>query len=213
MDFDGDLNFNLGKKLTARKGRRAGNPSSPKEDTAADVSIDSPAGSAPSSGQSRGSLQGLEDALPPAPPRSRRSGGWADEGVKSGKKRSASNLIEQERFRRAEDVKEDSDDDIPVIPDLDDIQDEDLTTQIASTPSVNLNKVAAYKELDSDLFKHSAFGTLDNINLQLLTKCLRPENDIKEVDEPWNWDLLFTDIASELHSEWESTENQAKEVT
>ncbi|XP_049788750.1 intraflagellar transport protein 43 homolog isoform X1 [Schistocerca nitens] len=212
MDFDGDLNFNFGKKLTARKGRRAGNASSPKEDAAADGTIDSP-GSAPGSGLSRGSLQELEDALPAAPPRSRRSGGWADEGVKSGKKRSASNIIEQERFRRTDDVKDDSDDDIPVIPDLDDIQDEDLTTQIASTPSVNLNKVAAYKELDSDLFKHSAFGTLDNINLQLLTKSLRPENDVKEIDEPWNWDLLFTDIASELHSEWESTENKAKEVT
>lgn len=44
-----------------------------------------------------------------------------------------------------------------------------------------MNRVATYKELDSDLFKHAAFATLDDMNLRLLTKRLNLEADVKEV--------------------------------
>lgn len=44
-----------------------------------------------------------------------------------------------------------------------------------------MNRVDTYKELDSDLFKHVAFATLDDVSLRLLTKCLNPESEIEEV--------------------------------
>lgn len=55
--------------------------------------------------------------------------------------------------------------------------------------SVVVNRVATYKELDSDLFKHAAFATLDDMNLRLLTKRLNLEADIKEVT------LKMTEVA------------------
>ncbi len=52
--------------------------------------------------------------------------------------------------------------DIPVIPDLDDVQEEDMAAQIAAPPSVQVNRVATYRELDNDLLKHSQLLTLVN---------------------------------------------------
>ncbi|XP_069691811.1 intraflagellar transport protein 43 homolog A isoform X2 [Periplaneta americana] len=208
------LDFSPGRKAPPRKGRRAGTsntsigafPPSPERDDigSTDDIMDSPVSNSAHSGTLNSPSKGLESAGPIPPPRSRRTGGWADEAIKSGKRRSASNLIEQERFRGPDHSKGDSDDDIPVIPDLDDMQDEELASQIAHAPSVSVNRADTYKELDSDLFKHSAFATLDDVNLRLLTKCLNLETDIKEPDTAWTWDLLFTDVASELHYEWEN---------
>nr|CAD7198064.1 unnamed protein product [Timema douglasi] len=147
---------------------------------------------------------GSKSPTPVAPPRTRRTGGWADETTKSGKRRSAMNAMDQERFQTQDDKRDDSEDDIPVIPDLDDLQDDQLDSQVAVAPSVAVNRVATYKELDSDLLKHSAFATLDDINLQLLTKRLNLEADVKEPDEVWTWDLLFTEVSSELRKEWEA---------
>ncbi|PSN40556.1 Intraflagellar transport protein 43 [Blattella germanica] len=209
MDFG--LDFSPGRKAPPRKGRRAGTsntsigafPPSPERDDigSTDDIMDSPVSN--SASQSSGLLgtpsKGLASAGPVAPPRSRRTGGWADEAIKSGK----------ERFRGPDQNRADSDDDIPVIPDLDDMQDEDLDSQVAHAPSSAVNRVDTYKELDSDLFKHAAFATLDDVNLRLLTKCLNLESEVKENDSPWTWDLLFTDVSSELHYEWEESQTRS----
>jgi hypothetical protein len=47
--------------------------------------------------------------------------------------------------------------------------------------SVAVNRVATFKELDSDLFRHGAFATLDDIDLRALVKCMAPEPETKEV--------------------------------
>lgn len=44
-----------------------------------------------------------------------------------------------------------------------------------------MDRVDTYKELDSDLLKHAAFATLDDVSLRLLTKCLNLESEVKEV--------------------------------
>ncbi|XP_025104984.1 intraflagellar transport protein 43 homolog A-like isoform X3 [Pomacea canaliculata] len=98
----------------------------------------------------------------------------------------------------------DSDTDIPVIPELEEQQEEDLTTRVASAPNVAVNRVATYRELDNDLLRQAAFQILDNeIDLKLLTKGLSPAEDLIEEDRPWDWDRLFTEISSELTTEWE----------
>ena len=49
-------------------------------------------------------------------------------------------------------------------------QDEDMALRVAEAPSVAVNRVATYRELDSDLLRHVAFATIDDIDLRLLTK-------------------------------------------
>merc|ERR1719318_1705243 len=90
---------------------------------------------------------------PDAPPRpSRRVGGWGDDTQKQGRRRAgAVEEIEDERLRPHSDRESDSDNDIPVIPDLEDNQEEEITSTIAVAPNVAVNRVATYRELDNDL--------------------------------------------------------------
>lgn len=74
-------------------------------------------------------------------------------------------------------------------------------SDLVNTPTVNVNRVAAYKELDTDLVKNAAFMSLNGVNLSLLAEKLYNENLTKEPDEVWNWNLLFTQVASEVNSE------------
>jgi len=61
--------------------------------------------------------------------------------------------------------------------------------------SSTVNRVDTYKELDSDLFKHATFATLDDVSLRLLIKSLNLESEIKEVGVLLNCeDYLFTGI-------------------
>ena len=58
-----------------------------------------------------------------------------------------------------------------------------------------MNRVDTYKELDSDLFKHATFASLDDVSLRLLIKSLNLESEIKEVGVLLNpADYLFTGI-------------------
>lgn len=94
-----------------------------------------------------------------------------------------------------------SDDDIPVIPDLDDIRDELILNEMVEAPTVSVNRVATYKELNSDLLKQGAFAALEDVDLSILAKCLQSEMVLNEPDEVWTWEKLFTDISAEIHSE------------
>jgi len=107
------------------------------------------------------------------------------------------------------DFDDDDNGDIPVIPNLEEVQEEDLTQKIALAPQVQVNKVATFRDLDQDLLKHSAFTTLDNeIDLKLLAKVLSPETEIQETDSHWDWNHLFTEVSSELRSEWDKAEGK-----
>ena len=186
-----EIDFSLSpvKKSAVRQGRRAGvqdDGDSPTFEMA-----DSPLKSRPMTGDIL-----LEDAprRPHASAPPRRAGGWGDETTRA---RTAKSAIVDE-------VNEgpDSDDDLPIIPDLEEVEQEDLALKIAEAPSVAVNRVATYKELDTDLFKHAAFATLEEIDLSILTRCMAPEAALKEPDEAWSWDILFADVSSELQSEW-----------
>ncbi|XP_045864970.1 intraflagellar transport protein 43 homolog isoform X1 [Meles meles] len=143
------------------------------------------------------------EAPPPKPPR--RQGGWADDSMKSSKSgRRASEEIEDHRLRQQSLVGSDDGGDIPVIPDLEEVQEEDFALQVAAPPSVQVNRVMTYRDLDNDLMKYSAFQTLDGeIDLKLLTKVLAPEHEVREDDVSWDWDRLYTEVSSELLTEWD----------
>uniref|UniRef100_A0A3Q2Y1L2 Intraflagellar transport 43 n=1 Tax=Hippocampus comes TaxID=109280 RepID=A0A3Q2Y1L2_HIPCM len=142
------------------------------------------------------------DDPPPKPPR--RQGGWAEESSGSG----PGKYVSSRRLRPQTPPGSDDDGDIPVIPDLDEVQEEDLNMQVAAPPSVQVNRVMTYRDLDNDLKYYSAFQTLDGeIDLKLLTKVLAPEQEVKEEDVLWDWDHLFTEVSSELLTEWDQGEN------
>ncbi|CDR00972.1 unnamed protein product, partial [Oncorhynchus mykiss] len=67
--------------------------------------------------------------------------------------------------------------------------------QVAAPPSIQVNRVMTYRDLDNDLMKYSAFQTLDGeIDLKLLTKVLAPEQEVREVSE-----YFFVNIAAVFH--------------
>lgn len=152
-------------------------------------------------------------------PSVKKKGGWANDSPKDKRKGlnkkktddTEVSTLEDERLRTDHQVAEDNDE-IPVIPDLDDYQEEDLANKIAAPPSIQVNRVATYRELDNDFQKHSYLLTLDNeIDLKLLGKVLAPESAIFEEDKPWDWDRLFTEVSSELQTEWEKINSSTEE--
>ncbi|NP_001279310.1 intraflagellar transport protein 43 homolog [Callorhinchus milii] len=149
---------------------------------------------------------------PPGKP-ARRQGGWADDTARSAKSgRKVPDEIEDKRLRP--DTPEGSEDggDIPIIPDLEDVQEEDLAMQVAAPPSIQVNRVMTYRDLDNDLMKYAAFQTLDGeIDLKLLTRVLSAEQEVREEDESWDWELLFTEVASDLLMECDDGAGQGEE--
>ncbi|XP_015180958.1 PREDICTED: intraflagellar transport protein 43 homolog isoform X3 [Polistes dominula] len=193
MDWATDLEI-TSKKLIPRLGRRAGQNIIQEESKSDDDLLNSPMSFS----------SGRLTQPPVAPPRARKTG-WGDD-LKGSKTKASSNVIEQDRFRSTE--KENQPDDIPVIPDLDEIQEDNIVSDLSSAPvRIDTNRVTAYKELDTDLIKNEAFTSLDGISLFSLTEKLYNENLVKEPDEAWNWNLLFTQIASEINNEAQKTLN------
>nr|XP_044630005.1 intraflagellar transport protein 43 homolog isoform X5 [Equus asinus] len=152
-------------------------------------------------------------APPPKPPR--RQGGWADDSMKASKSgRRASEEIEDHRLRQHSLDGSDDGGDIPVIPDLEEVQEEDFVLQVAAPPSIQVNRVMTYRDLDNDLMKYAAFQTLDGeIDLKLLTKVLAPEHEVREDDVSWDWDRLYTEVSSELLTEWDLLQTEKEDPT
>lgn len=97
-------------------------------------------------------------------------------------------------------------DDIPIIPDLDDLPDDLLNEMIDAAalpppPVVSVNRVTTYKELNSDLLKQGAFASLEDIDLSVLARCLQPESALTEPDDVWTWEHLFGEVAAEIHAD------------
>ncbi|KAF5394729.1 hypothetical protein PHET_10441 [Paragonimus heterotremus] len=93
----------------------------------------------------------------------------------------------------------DSDDElnIPVIPDLTESEGRRSSGPIAEPPSIVLNCLTSYQDLDEQLIRQSSLGMLDSeLDLKILTKQLRPEYEVQEKDEAWDWDRLIADVAT-----------------
>ncbi|XP_076441627.1 intraflagellar transport protein 43 homolog B-like isoform X1 [Babylonia areolata] len=194
MDDD-ELDFGASKSRSARQGRRAAAATPAADVDPDDDDLDT--GTKPASGGG-----------PPDRPNKAVSG-WGEEAPRKPRSRQLGEgfeAIEDERLRPGTPAKDDSDsdNDIPVIPELDDQVEEDMSTRVAAAPNVAVNRVATYRELDNDLLRQAAFQVLDNeIDLKLLTKSLSPMEDLIEEDRLWDWDRLFTEVSSELTTQWE----------
>ncbi|XP_041353219.1 intraflagellar transport protein 43 homolog A-like isoform X1 [Gigantopelta aegis] len=201
---DEDLDFGTTKSRNVKQGRRAKNI----PDKVADEPQEEEVSSTPPPSKENG---------PPGRPAKAMSG-WGEETPKSrGRSRQLGEgfeHFEDERLRPRSPEKDDDDSDseIPAIPELEDQQEEDMTSKVAVAPNVAVNRVATYRELDSDLLRQAAFLTLDNeVDLKLLAKSLSTEADVIEDDRPWDWDRLFTEVTSELLLDMEKEEQPESE--
>ncbi|KAI9193266.1 intraflagellar transport protein 43-domain-containing protein [Polychytrium aggregatum] len=91
-----------------------------------------------------------------------------------------------------------------IIPDLNDVEDDEFLTTMASAPAVKTNAVKTINELDNELsltMMGNMYEGLDlkGIDLSLLaTRALCTPQDVIEHDTHWDWDVLFTEIATQM---------------
>jgi len=84
------------------------------------------------------------------------------------------------------------------IPDLEDVQEEDLTMTVAAAPEYKIQQIASLKELDAELLQSKPFSTVDGVSLRKLCKFLVPERFLAEDDDFWDWENTYTEIAAEF---------------
>lgn len=142
--------------------------------------------------------------LQPQSTRPRRLATWADEANESLQHLQSLNASERPKTQTKNNQIDSDQDTIPIIPDLEEVRDEEFVQQVASAPSVQMNKLASFNELNKDLMKHAAFSSLDGIDLTPLTQFCLPESQVKEDDVSWNWDYLISDVTSKLHLDSDS---------
>nr|CAH7729242.1 unnamed protein product [Callosobruchus chinensis] len=128
----------------------------------------------------------------------RKTAVWSEDLPKSSRGKSGTNIIELERFQ-ADNSKEE--DDIPVIPDIDELQD-DLLNLPDVKPVVSVDK-STYKEIDTEFGKFQteqvSFGNIGDIDLSFLTSQLFPEKEVQVPNEVWTLDSLYNDLYHSAH--------------
>ncbi|XP_066158995.1 intraflagellar transport protein 43 homolog [Euwallacea fornicatus] len=186
MNWDEDIDLLAGRKSQPKQGRRS-NSNTPGDSNSNNFF-----------GDTNPFDTDQKDDKPLMKPR--KTSVWGEEGNKSAKaSRSSTNIIELERFQS--DHKEsprNTEDDIPVIPDIDDLQDDPLNLPDVK-PVVTVDK-STYKELDSNQLGFGPgdkinFGNLGNIDLSFLTSKLFPEKDVQVKPEVWTMESLFNDLS------------------
>ncbi|KAJ8669374.1 hypothetical protein QAD02_000633 [Eretmocerus hayati] len=196
------------KKLIPRLGRRAGQ-SSIQEERSDDEQLESVTSASDvlnSASKRPLRAKSAKGPAPSAPPRPRKTG-WGDEAksIKRVNPASYDNGYSNNRSDSRED-------DIPVIPDLDEIIEDTRALDISNVPVARIHRAtaAAYEELNTNLRESQLFSNLDGVDLSLLTEKLYPERLVHEPDEVWSWESLFTQVASEINSESQTKVDEKK---
>uniref|UniRef100_A0A915K9B9 Uncharacterized protein n=1 Tax=Romanomermis culicivorax TaxID=13658 RepID=A0A915K9B9_ROMCU len=73
------------------------------------------------------------------------------------------------------------------------------TTMVESSA---LTKDVALDDPMANLEEGFDESTTSFLDLTLLSKCLCPEDEVKDEQVPWTWDYLYTTVCSELRQEW-----------
>mmetsp|Transcript_663 Transcript_663/g.1242 ORF Transcript_663/g.1242 Transcript_663/m.1242 type:complete len:224 (+) Transcript_663:3-674(+) len=92
------------------------------------------------------------------------------------------------------------DDDVPVIPDLEEVEEEDITRQVADAPVARPVGLPT----DSDLDKGKGQlppANVDGINLTVLYDCLIAPDALTEKDEYWDPDTMLSELKAEIQAE------------
>ncbi|KAJ3159968.1 Intraflagellar transport protein 43 [Geranomyces michiganensis] len=92
-----------------------------------------------------------------------------------------------------------------IIPDLDAVQDDEMLVTVAVAPAVKVNRFKTMQELDGELLASTGQlieppTSLAGIDVSLLVSlALNPPDQLIEPDVPWEWDVTFTEVTSDLH--------------
>ncbi|TPX54513.1 hypothetical protein PhCBS80983_g05891 [Powellomyces hirtus] len=115
---------------------------------------------------------------------------------------------EKEKIRKHTTIGQGVEDAVTVIiPDLEDVADADLLVTVASAPAVKVNRFKTMQELDGELVASSGQlieppTSLAGIDVSLLVAmALNPPDQLVEPDVHWDWDVVFTEVTSDLHLE------------
>lgn len=102
-------------------------------------------------------------------------------------------------------------DDIPELPDFEDIIDESALNDAKEAQAIAMNRVETYKELNSELLKYSEFASSENIDLSKLMQCLQDESVLADHDVPLTKEQLFSEVASFIYArKMSSADDSAK---
>ncbi|KAJ3292548.1 Intraflagellar transport protein 43 [Rhizoclosmatium sp. JEL0117] len=89
---------------------------------------------------------------------------------------------------------------IMIIPDLNDVEEDEMITTVAAPPSLKVNKVKTIRELDNELAISTGMLSepgMEGIDFSLLTAyALCPPEMVYEEDRHWDWDVTFTELTS-----------------
>lgn len=85
-------------------------------------------------------------------------------------------------------------DNLSMIPDIEDLQNQDFIQQTAEAPFVEINNVVSIEELKNKTRKRPGLSILENNDFAILSEFCLPEEKTKEQDVPWTWDSLIGDI-------------------
>lgn len=112
--------------------------------------------------------------------------------------------------------KDDSDDDgnIPEIPDIEELNGsdpEDIKKVVANAPKVRANiKITTLDELEKDV--PFAIRGEGGARMGLLTGGLMKQEDIKEEDKEWSYEILFGEVSSYLNTLAEKQESLTSQI-
>eukprot|EP00743_Colponemidia_sp_Colp-15_P002707 GILK01002932.1.p1 GENE.GILK01002932.1~~GILK01002932.1.p1 ORF type:complete len:187 (-),score=27.76 GILK01002932.1:105-608(-) len=139
-----------------------------------------------------------------APPPTTKSG-WGSESTSA----APSSDFQQQKPLKPRNHWDDSVQDLPVIPDLEEDTTEDITRQVAAPPTVRVQKVQAIRDLSHDMKFSLPTNPEAGVDLSILTSGLCPQSLVTEEDEPWEYDQLVQEIATALINEQEEEERDA----
>eukprot|EP00842_Homolaphlyctis_polyrhiza_P005887 jgi/Hompol1/629/HPOL_001263-RA len=104
-----------------------------------------------------------------------------------------------------------------VIPDLLDVEDEDMSAMVAAAPNVKTKTLKTIGELESDIAHGKDIASqlqhlsVNGFDLSLLiTAALCPPEQLEEPDHPWDWDVIFTQVSSEMQTEQDTMQKRLK---
>eukprot|EP00928_Gymnodinium_smaydae_P079036 TRINITY_DN63057_c0_g1_i1.p1 TRINITY_DN63057_c0_g1~~TRINITY_DN63057_c0_g1_i1.p1 ORF type:complete len:187 (-),score=52.90 TRINITY_DN63057_c0_g1_i1:137-697(-) len=171
-------------------------------------------GAAPAGGGAPGGGRGPR-------PRNNVNSGWGFDGGGDGQGAGALNteLSPSNARPKNRHFEKEEEDVVPTIPDLEEEADEDITRQVAAPPTAAgtagySQPVRSVRELDNQ-----AEGRLpqlpaspeEGVDLAPLMQCLCSERQVYEVDQTWDHQLIFQEVASAINADLAAEEAQQTE--
>ena len=102
---------------------------------------------------------------------------------------------------------DDSDGETPIIPDLEDEQ-EDMARQVAAAPNLQSSRVQSIKELDEAIDMALPAAGEIGVDLGVLQSYLTPQEQVREDDTPWEVDKELAALASAMQQEQEALQDE-----